>query len=270
MSQALDLDTQVIVTDDGSDRRHARELLADSPKRRQPSRAPPSRTAGKAPRSGHAIARVEGRHRRHPGRRPRVRPRRCPGADRADRAGRGGCRLRHPPRRGAGRSARPLFWHLVGNRVLSLLVSLLLQHHAQRHRDGLQGVSDGRPTLARPSEGRFRHRGRDHREGLPAGTCESTRSRSRITVGPTPRARRSPGATASRRSRCCWCLRMLGRPSVVSPASAAASARSKGKRRRCEEHDRGGDTLSRAVEMEVDLQAPDPVDAEIGSEGRGR
>jgi cellulose synthase/poly-beta-1,6-N-acetylglucosamine synthase-like glycosyltransferase len=100
-----------------------------------------------------------------------------------------------------------MFWHLVGNRFLSLLASVLYDTPLSDIETGYKAFRT--ETL----------RSLDLREdGFGAG-CGSTSCRSPTTVAATTRARRSPGATAWRPCACSW-----------SSASTAATARA---RRRC-------------------------------------
>ena len=140
--------------------------------------------------------------RRDPGRGHRVRPRRRTRADRADRARRRRCRLRLAP---LGRQATARLPLLAPGRqpISQPADERPLQHDALRHGDGLQGVPHRGAAVARSPRGRLRDRAGDHGEGVQAASCASTRSRSRTTGARTRRGRRSPGATASRRSSSC-------------------------------------------------------------------
>ena len=90
-----------------------------------------------------------------------------PSSDRADRARRRRRRLRLPALSVGGLSVL-YFWHLVGNRFLISPDEPPVQHDGLGYGDRLQGLPDGRPHLARPARGRPDRAG-DHGEGLQAG-----------------------------------------------------------------------------------------------------
>ena len=77
-----------------------------------------------------------------------------------------------------------------------------LQHDAERHGDGLQGVPHRRPAGPRPEAERLLDRARDHRPRSASRSCGSTSCRSPTTGARTRKGRRSPGETGSRRSGC--------------------------------------------------------------------
>ena len=121
--EALDLDKQIVVVDDGSTDDTPRVLEEWARPQRHPGRPAGEPRQGRGDPRGDPAARR--RHHGDPGRGHGVRPRRSARADRAD-----------PPRRRPTsssargcRGGRPqrayLFWHLVGNRFLSLLTNVL-------------------------------------------------------------------------------------------------------------------------------------------------
>ena len=75
-----------------------------------------------------------------------------------------------------------LFWHLVGNRFLSLAHERALQHDALRHGDRLQGVPHRRPALARPARERLRRSSRRSPPRSASASCGSTSCRSPTTA----------------------------------------------------------------------------------------
>ena len=67
-----------------------------------------------------------------------------------------------------------LFWHLVGNRFLSLLTNVLFNTTLSDMETGYKAFRHRRPPLARPARERLRDRARDHRRRCASGSSEST------------------------------------------------------------------------------------------------
>ena len=61
-----------------------------------------------------------------------------------------------------------LFWHLVGNRFLSLVTNALFNTTLSDMETGYKAFRHRRAPLARPPRERLRDRARDHREGVQA------------------------------------------------------------------------------------------------------
>ena len=89
-----------------------------------------------------------------------------------------------------------MFWHLLGNRFLSLLTGVLFNTTLSDMETGYKAFRLRGPGVAAPDARRLRHRAGDHRARSAAASCASTRCRSPTTGARTPRARTSPGATA--------------------------------------------------------------------------
>ena len=186
---------QIIVVDDCSDDGTA--AIVERPRRRR-ARAPRAQP-GQGRRAALRLRAGARPHRRDPGRRPRVRPGRHPRARRADPLGRRRRRLRLAPDRRAAAARAPVLAQGRQPRAVAAH-ERALQHDAVRHGDRLQGLHDRRAARDRAAL----------RVGLPrsspssprrsaAAASASTRCRSPTTGAPTTRARRSPGATGSRR-----------------------------------------------------------------------
>ena len=138
-------------------------------------------------------------HRRDPGRRPRVRPGRHPRARRADPLGRRRRRLRVAPDRRPPAARAPV---LAQGRQQGALAAheRPLQHHAVRHGDRLQGLHDRGAALDRAAlRVGLPDRARAHGEDLPRRLPHLRGADRVLRPLATTRARRSPGATGSRR-----------------------------------------------------------------------
>ena len=121
-------------------------------------------TAARAPPSATGIAASDGRHRGHPGRRPRVRPRDLPTLLEPAPGGPRRRRLRHPPARRRAAARAPVL--ALRRQPLALAADQRpLQHDAQRHGGRLQGVPRRPDPLAPPGQRRLPLRARGHREG---------------------------------------------------------------------------------------------------------
>ena len=213
------VDRRVVVVDDGSTDGTAK-VLADLVDELDDPRLTVRHPRAQPRQGGGAAQRVRRRHRRvrrRPGRRPRVRPA-------------GVRRVLEPLERGvadvvfgsrflSGRPHRVLyFWHSLGNRVLTLLSNMFTDLNLTDmetcykcfRREVLDSV-----TLERTASGSSR----SSRPRSPAAGGGSTRSASPTAGAPTPRARRSAGATAcGRRSA------SSATPPVRRAASAASCA----------------------------------------------
>ena len=143
------------------------------------------------------IARGHGRRDRGPGRRPRVQPRGVPGAARPDREGQGGRGLRQPLHR-----PPPLLpvHALPGQPVPEPGHERPLQHDHDGHGDLLQGRARRPPEGAPPAAATASASSPRSRPSSSSAGPASTRCPSPTRAATTPRARRSPGRTASRPS----------------------------------------------------------------------
>ena len=99
------------------------------------------------------------------------------------------------PRRPA--PPRPLLLALRRQPVPDAALEHVHQPEPHRHGDLLQGLPPRGDPAHRARGGPLRLRARDHGQGRRAAAAGSTRSASPTTAAPTPRARRSAGATAS-------------------------------------------------------------------------
>src|SRR5579884_3662725 len=146
------------------DRRHRRDPGRDCRENgfgRRPASAEPGQ--GRChPRGDPASDR---RDRRRPGRRSRIRPRRRSRTDRSDHARVCRRRLRLAALGRPAAARLPVLAH-GRQQVPQPRDRDAVQHHALRHGDGVQGVSDRRLALARSPPGRLRDRARDHGEGV--------------------------------------------------------------------------------------------------------
>ena len=95
-----------------------------------------------------------------------------------------------------------LFWHLVGNKFLSLLTCVLYNTTLSDMETGYKAF---RTDVLRSLDLRENHFGLEPRSPRrsASASCGSTSCRSPTTAARTPRARRSRGGTASVRSGCC-------------------------------------------------------------------
>ncbi len=132
-------------------------------------------------------------------------------------------RLRHAPARRRA-AARPPLLALRGQPLPLAADERALQHDDQRHGGRLQGVPRRPRALAPPRQRRLPLRARGHGEG-PAHrrTSACTRCRSPTTAARSPRARRSPGATASWRW-APWCA-SVSAPDEHDPVAVARRGR---------------------------------------------
>ena len=118
-----------------------------------------------------------------------------------------------------------LFWHLVGNRFLSLVTNVLFNTTLSDMETGYKAFRIDVLRSLDAARERVRDRAGDHRARSASASSESTSYRSPTTGARTTRARRSPGATASARSGCCSgsgsradAMRTARRVAVVVPA----------------------------------------------------
>ena len=93
-----------------------------------------------------------------------------------------------------------LFLHWVGNRFLSLVTNVLYNTTLSDMETCYKLFDRARARRHHDARRPLRLRARDHRQGAAARASGSTRCRSPTPGASSTRARRSPGATASRRS----------------------------------------------------------------------
>ena len=96
-----------------------------------------------------------------------------------------------------------LFWHLLGNRFLSLLTNVLFNTTLSDMETGYKAFRIDVLRSLELTRGQLRHRARDHRPGLQAQAADLRAADLVLRPHATTRARRSPGATASAPSGCC-------------------------------------------------------------------
>ena len=98
-----------------------------------------------------------------------------------------------------GERRNMLFLHWIGNRFLSLTTNVLYNTTLSDMETCYKLIDRALLERHRAARRSLRHRAGDHREDPQARACASTRCRSRTPVVRSTKARRSPGATASRR-----------------------------------------------------------------------
>ena len=96
-----------------------------------------------------------------------------------------------------------LFWHLVGNRFLTLLTNVLYNTTLSDMETGYKAFRAEVLRSLDLRENGFGDRAGDHGEGLQAQAPHLRAADLLLRAHATRRARRSPGATASGRSGCC-------------------------------------------------------------------
>ena len=89
--------------------------------------------------------------------------------------------------------------HTLGNRFLTWAEQPVHRPRPDRHGDLLQGLPHRAPEVDPAALERLRARARDHRQDRQARLPDLRGARSATSAAPTSRARRSAGATASRR-----------------------------------------------------------------------
>ena len=157
----LDLDTQVIVVDDGSSDRTAEIAEArGATVVRQANRGKGAAVRAAIPLVEGAVAVIQDADSEYdPAEVPTL----------IEPILRGAADVVYGSRLRGGRPQRAyLFWHLVGNRFLSLLANVLYNTTLSDMETGYKAFRGRRAALAGPARGRLRDRGGDHRQGVQA------------------------------------------------------------------------------------------------------